>query len=229
MLDRWRDARADKDQELDLIPVMNLMVTLIPFLLLGAAFYHLGVIPTSLPNNVSASDSPPPTEIKVSMILAITSTEMTVSGSVTGPDPDENEAIKATLAKTYPAAAKCGAKPACGGSRPNCDFGKCKPCPPGVQCRAFNKYETAELQAHLVKIKKEHPKSDTILIKPEDEIRYEILVDIIDHVRVKQLEEMDKDGNPKMMDLFPVAVFTTLNKVLPDGGVEGDGGVEDAP
>ncbi len=80
-----------------------------------------------------------------------------------------------------------------------------------------------------MKIKKEHPKSDTILIKPEDEIRYEILVDIIDHVRVKQLEEMDKDGNPKMMDLFPVAVFTTLNKVLPDGGVEGDGGVEDAP
>lgn len=35
---------------MNLIPVMNLFVTLIPFLLLAAAFYHVGVIPTSLPS-----------------------------------------------------------------------------------------------------------------------------------------------------------------------------------
>ncbi len=50
--DRWRQAR-DEPKELDLIPIMNLMVTLIPFLMLGAAFYHIGVIPTSLPAEAS--------------------------------------------------------------------------------------------------------------------------------------------------------------------------------
>jgi len=41
--------RAKEEVEVNLIPVMNLFVTLIPFLLLAAAFYHVGVIPTSLP------------------------------------------------------------------------------------------------------------------------------------------------------------------------------------
>ncbi len=198
MLDRWRDARADKDQELDLIPVMNLMVTLIPFLLLGAAFYHLGVIPTSLPNNVSASDSPPATEIKVNLILAITATELALTGTVTGPDPDENETIKQTLKKTFPIQGK-------------------------------GKYDTVGLQVHLEGIKDKYPKSDTVLVKPEEQIKYEALVSILDAIRDKETKGLDKDGNPARKALFPVAVFTTLNKVLPDGGVEGDGGVEDAP
>lgn len=43
---RKRAAQAD----IDLTPVMNLFVVLIPFLLLSAAFFHVGVIPTSLPS-----------------------------------------------------------------------------------------------------------------------------------------------------------------------------------
>lgn len=45
---RYRKVR--EEAEVNLIPVMNLFVTLIPFLLLAAAFYHVGVIPTSLPS-----------------------------------------------------------------------------------------------------------------------------------------------------------------------------------
>ena len=44
---QWRKARREAE-EVNLLPVMNLMVTLIPFLLLGAAFYKLGNIPTSI-------------------------------------------------------------------------------------------------------------------------------------------------------------------------------------
>jgi biopolymer transport protein ExbD len=45
-----RFKRAREDIEVNLIPVMNLFVTLIPFLLLAAAFYHVSVVPTSLPS-----------------------------------------------------------------------------------------------------------------------------------------------------------------------------------
>ncbi|MCP4606116.1 MAG: hypothetical protein GY847_37325 [Proteobacteria bacterium] len=48
LFSRYRRVREDID--VNLIPVMNLFVTLIPFLLLAAAFYHVGVIPTSLPS-----------------------------------------------------------------------------------------------------------------------------------------------------------------------------------
>ena len=55
MFDRYRVAR--EEVEVNLIPVMNLFVTLIPFLLLAAAFYHIGVIATSLPSQTDeASD-----------------------------------------------------------------------------------------------------------------------------------------------------------------------------
>ncbi len=44
-----RFKRAKEEVEVNLLPVMNLFVTLIPFLLLAAASYHVSVIPTSLP------------------------------------------------------------------------------------------------------------------------------------------------------------------------------------
>ena len=51
--------------------LMNLMVILIPAML-GAAFYHLGTIATSIPDNVPASDQPPPKDTKVTMSIEIT-------------------------------------------------------------------------------------------------------------------------------------------------------------
>ena len=100
MFDRWREARAE-DEELNLIPVMNLMVTLIPFLLLGAAFYHLGVVPASIPENVPASDAEPPKDIKVTVNLALALDKTTVSGSAALLD----ETATAALDAEFPAQA----------------------------------------------------------------------------------------------------------------------------
>ncbi len=85
-------------QEMDLLPVMNLMVTLIPFLLLGAAFFKLGNIPTSIPDNVPASDSPPPTEIKVTMNCEIDANKVTLSGGAAGLDEAATDAMSAVFA-----------------------------------------------------------------------------------------------------------------------------------
>ena len=71
MLDKWRQARKES-QEMNLLPVMNLMVILIPALMLGAAFYHLGNIPTSIPDNVPASsDQPQKKDPKVTVYLKV--------------------------------------------------------------------------------------------------------------------------------------------------------------
>lgn len=67
--DRWRQAR-DESKTLDLIPIMNLMVTLIPFLMLGAAFYHVGVIPTTLPAKVDEAAAPP-SDVKITAQLEL--------------------------------------------------------------------------------------------------------------------------------------------------------------
>ncbi len=50
----YRRKRANA-ADIDLTPVMNLFVVLIPFLLLSAAFFHVGVIPTSLPTQQQGS------------------------------------------------------------------------------------------------------------------------------------------------------------------------------
>ena len=80
---QWRKARREAE-EVNLLPVMNLMVTLIPFLLLGAAFYKLGNIPTSIPPNVPAGEAPPQVDKKITVTCAIAPDKivLTVSGAV---------------------------------------------------------------------------------------------------------------------------------------------------
>lgn len=50
---RYRKAREAVD--VNLVPVMNLFVVLIPFLLMSAAFYHVGVIPASFPSQTDGT------------------------------------------------------------------------------------------------------------------------------------------------------------------------------
>ena len=59
------------------------------------------------------------------------------------------------------------------------------------------------------------------------ELKFNKLSDFGPMAIVNQVDKIRETYERKA--LFPVAVFTTLNKVLPDGGVEGDGGVEAAP
>ena len=50
MFERLRKMQ-DLEAEPNLIPVMNLFVAMIPFLLLAVAFFQLGIIPTTLPTH----------------------------------------------------------------------------------------------------------------------------------------------------------------------------------
>lgn len=185
MFDRWREARAE-DEELNLIPVMNLMVTLIPFLLLGAAFYHLGVVPASIPENVPASDSEPPKEIKVTVNLSLQMDKAVVSGSAMGLDEEATAALDATF-----------------------------PSKNGVP-------DLKALQAHLYGIRTQYPKSDTVILLPADELRYEKLIEILDFVRERKTGKSGPDGDI-VEQLFPVTVFSKL--LVAEEGAGGSEGV----
>ena len=76
-----RFQRARKEVDVDLTPVMNLFVTLIPFMLLGAAFYHVGVIPTSFPSQTDKkSDVATQTKaVTVDLLIAMDTIDISAS------------------------------------------------------------------------------------------------------------------------------------------------------
>ncbi len=67
-----RRRQTEVNQELELMPMLNVFISIIPLLLLSAAFVQLAVIPTSLP---APSDTPPAavaTEVeKLSLTITI--------------------------------------------------------------------------------------------------------------------------------------------------------------
>lgn len=104
MFERYQRA-VEETQELDLLPVMNLFMVLIPFLLMGAAFFHIGVIPTSLPAHTPQASDVPKTPTTVSVNLAVSATDMQLTVSSTSLDEAQLAALGATFQrgpKGYP-------------------------------------------------------------------------------------------------------------------------------
>lgn len=97
MFDRYRRS-IEETPDLNVIPVMNLFMVLIPFLLLGAAFYQIGVIPTSIPSHNPQESDVPKTPTTVLVNLVIKETEMRLTCDSTSLSPDE----LANLADTFP-------------------------------------------------------------------------------------------------------------------------------
>ena len=79
--------------ELNVIPVMNLFMVLIPFLLLGAAFYQIGVIPTSIPSHNPQESDVPKTPKTVLVNLVLDKNEMLLTCDSTSLSPEELEAL----------------------------------------------------------------------------------------------------------------------------------------
>lgn len=85
MFEKWKRA-AEEPVDLNLIPVMNLFMVLIPFLLLGAAFVHIGVIPTSTPtqkesSSEKADSDDEPDSVMANLVVTPDAIELTFSGS----------------------------------------------------------------------------------------------------------------------------------------------------
>ncbi|PID38590.1 MAG: hypothetical protein CSB49_04815 [Proteobacteria bacterium] len=64
--------RTSEPEDLNLIPLMNLFVTMIPLLLMSAAFYHIGMISTSVPTQSDGESDAPAGKTSVSVNVKIT-------------------------------------------------------------------------------------------------------------------------------------------------------------
>ena len=76
-------------EELNMIPVMNLFIVLIPFLLAAAAFYHVGVVPASVPQHTPDSSDVPKTPVTIALNVTIDLTEIKVTASSTNLEEEE--------------------------------------------------------------------------------------------------------------------------------------------
>jgi biopolymer transport protein ExbD len=101
-----RRRQTEVNQELELMPMLNVFISIIPLLLLSAAFVQLAVIPTALP---APSDTPPAavaTDVeKLSLTIAIgagayvVEANGTTVGTITRPEGLANDDARARASR----------------------------------------------------------------------------------------------------------------------------------
>lgn len=145
---------------LDLVPIMNLVTILIPFLLMSAQFVSFAVIDSTLPAIGPPVETTEEDDEKPLMLsIAITDQGYTVlgdNGVVTGEAEEGAEEGDGTE-PTVP----CTQRP----------------------CDGVESYNVGELTRLLGLIKDEYPDDSNVILVPESRINYEILVATMDASR----------------------------------------------
>jgi len=145
--------RNEEAEELNLVPIMNLVTILIPFLLMAAQFISLAVIDSTLP----AIWPPQPTQQDdtdkpLNLSVLITDQGFTIAGA------------QAVL-------------PNEGG-----DSGPTVPCLESG-CPTPDSYNTKELTRLLGLVKDQYPDDQNVILVPESRIQYAVLVKTMDATR----------------------------------------------
>lgn len=172
------DREMPKEEPLDLVPIMNLVTILIPVLLMAIKSVEVAVIDTTLPAigapSEATEDMPdkPPLQLKV----AITNSGIRILGANEYLYPEGRAVVEGAQAPPD------------------------VPCKSNARCKGVEDYDWADLSKKLVNIKKgaqaDDRDSDAVVLMPESNIQYEVLVRTMDITRKTDGE----DG----MRLFPV-------------------------
>lgn len=141
----------EENTDLDLVPIMNMVTILIPFLLLSVQFVSLAVIDSTLPAIGKPSEPTEEDKEKLNLSVAVTDKGYTILGAsgVLG-NPDGEGATIPCL-------------------RDGC---------PGVDA-----YDTPKLTEMLGQIKDEFPDEENVILVPESNISYEVLIATMDASR----------------------------------------------
>jgi hypothetical protein len=174
------------EEPLNLVPIMNLVTILIPVLLMAIKSLELAVIDTTLPaigpptESAEVPENPP-----LALKLAVTNMGLRILGANKYLYP-EGAPVAAEGEKTPPTV----------------------PCKSNSTCRGIDDYDWADLGQKLYMIKQEAQKderdSDNIVLIPEGNLRYEILVRVMDVSR-NNPSAKDSEGTP--FKLFPNVVL----------------------
>jgi biopolymer transport protein ExbD len=78
---RKKRSKSFEETDLDMVPVMNMFLVLIPFLLMFASFFHLKAINTSVPvlSEVTDEITTKRNEIKLTVVVEIKSSQICIS------------------------------------------------------------------------------------------------------------------------------------------------------
>ncbi|MBN2800127.1 MAG: biopolymer transporter ExbD [Deltaproteobacteria bacterium] len=146
--------RIDEAEDVDLVPIMNLVTILIPFLLMSVQFISLAVIDSTLPAMGSPTEAPENADKPLNLSVMITDQGYTVAGS------------SAVIPKAGEGA----------------EAGPTVPCTePG--CPRPESYDIKELRRILNDVKDEFPREENIILVPESRVQYEVLVITMDATR----------------------------------------------
>jgi biopolymer transport protein ExbD len=177
--------RAVEDTPLDLVPIMNLVTILIPFLLMSAQFVHLAVIDSTLPaigppQETTEEDEDPPLMLSV----AVTDQGFTIlgdNGVVTG-EPEEGAEAPAEGEGEVEPTVPCKERP----------------------CSSVESYDLEQLTRMLGLIKDEYPDDENVILVPEARVQYEVIVATMDACRE---DTKNKTSDGKNRELFPFVVI----------------------
>lgn len=141
---------------LDLVPIMNLVTILIPFLLMSAQFVELAVIDTTLPAIAPEPVTAEPLdEDKLMLSVLVTGNGFTITGADKVLDPNDEAN---------------GPKVAC------IEAG----------CRTAESYDYRGLTERLTKVKDRWPNEENVILVPDGSIPYEVIVHTMDATRDDQ-------------------------------------------
>ena len=177
----------DEEVELNLVPIMNLVTILIPVLLLSVQFINLALIDSTLPAIGAPQETPPDEDEEPPLVLSvlITAKGFTIAGADAVLKPEGGDAPAA------PPAEGEEAEPTV-------------PCTDDGQCATPEDYDYVELTRLLAKIKDEYPDDENVILVPESDIMYEVIVRTMDASR-DDLENPNPDGTRR--SLFPFVVI----------------------
>jgi biopolymer transport protein ExbD len=155
--------RQDMDDEINMVPIMNMFMVLIPFLLMSASFFHIKAINTSVPVLAEGSDEDAAEkQIAVTVVVKLKTNGIQTSAL----SKDLSESDLAVLDGEF-------------------------------NFNADNETTYTAFSEYLQSIKKRYPKSDTLILIPEDDILYDTIIQTMDVAR-----KTDEDS------LFPNVVLS---------------------
>ncbi|NLH49870.1 MAG: hypothetical protein GX444_14915 [Myxococcales bacterium] len=173
--------------EINILPVMNVMAILVPFLLLFASFIKLTIIDTALPavsgpgskyvDDAEASPTPPPMEKKLNLTVAIMKEGFMIAGI--GGILDINGENKPDLVEVAPRTI--------------------------IAKKPDGEYDYDKLKEILIRIKEAFPGQNTIILLPEPSVLYRDIVKLMDVART--YKKTTPDGKETEELLFPAPVL----------------------
>jgi biopolymer transport protein ExbD len=95
-----RCRQVEEDTELNMIPIMNMFLVLIPFLLMSASFFHIKAINTSIPihaDTPAKEQIPEKQKIKITVIVEMKRDEIRISALSDTPNDLALSALETTL------------------------------------------------------------------------------------------------------------------------------------